>query len=116
MRKFLFVLCLIALITGCGSSIEWDKEREKPNAISLLEEIKDRSDVSAVVISDVGGLCVAMIGISKEKAEITATYFLGRAKKMNVPIKYCKIISAYDCKTDNKTYMSGTKLAFENQE
>lgn len=104
----------MCFLCGCKEKIDWNKVREQPATQSLLSEIKEREDVTEAIISDAGGLCVAM-DINANKAEYVASYFLNMAKNKFVTIKFCKIVSTIDYKSDG-TYMTGTKLAFENQE
>ena len=104
----------MCFLCGCKEGIDWNKVREQPSTQSLLSEIKEREDVVESIISDAGGLCVAM-DIDANKAEYVAPYFLKMAKNKHVEIKFCKIVSASDYKSDG-TYMTGTKLAFESQQ
>lgn len=114
MKKFILLITLtICFLCGCKEKVDWDKVREQPSTQSLLSDIKEREDVAEAIISDAGGLCVAM-NIDANKAEYVAPYFLKMAKNKHVKIKFCKIVSASDYKSD-RTYMTGTKLAFENQ-
>lgn len=108
----IFTTCLL-LVIGCKEGTNWKKVRENPSTVTLLSEIEERDDVAKAIISDAGGLCVAMY-IDKNKAEYTVPYFLRMAKNKNIEVKFCKIVSALDYKSDG-TYMTGTKLAFENQ-
>lgn len=108
----IFATCLFVLI-GCKEKTDWTKVRENPSTVSLLSEIEERHDVAKAIISDAGGLCVAMY-IDQSKAEYVAPHFLRMAENKNVKIEFCKIVSALDYKSDG-TYMAGTKLAFENQ-
>lgn len=115
MKKITFLVFITCLFFfGCKEKTDWSKVRELHSTQSLLSEIKERDDVAKAIISDAGGLCVAMY-INADKAEYVAPYFLKMAKNKNVNIEFCKIVSALDYKTDG-TYMSGTKLAFKNQE
>lgn len=114
MKKITFLVFITCLFFfGCKEKTDWSKVRELPSTQSLLSEIKERDDVAKAIISDAGGLCVAMY-IDKDKAEYVAPYFLRMTKNKNVKVKFCKIVSALDYKSDG-TYMTGTKLAFENQ-
>lgn len=114
MKRGLFIVFITCLfLFGCKEKTDWGKVRELPSTQSLLSEIEERDDVAKAIISDAGGLCVAM-HIGKDKAEYVAPYFLRMAKSKNVKIKFCKIVSAIDYKSDG-TYMTGTKLAFDNQ-
>lgn len=79
----------------------------------LLSEIKRRDDVADAIISEAGGLCIAMY-VDKNKAEYVIPHFLRMAKNKNAKIKFCKIVSALDYKV-GRGYMNGTKLAFGNQ-
>lgn len=106
-----FAACLFFAF-GCKEKTNWKKVRENPSTIMLLSEIEERDDVAKAIISDGGGLCVAMY-INEDKAEYLAPYFLKMARNQSVNIEFCKIVSALDYKSDG-TYMSGTKLAFEN--
>lgn len=110
----LTIVIITCFFCGCKEKTDWRKVRENPSTQLLLSEIEEREDVAKAIISDAGGLCVAMY-VNKDKAQYIAPYFLKKAKDKSINIEFCKIVSAIDYKTDN-TYMSGTKLAFENQE
>lgn len=115
MKKTIFLVFITCLFFfSCKEKIDWNNVRKQPSTQLLLSEIEERDDVAKAVISDAGGLCVAMY-INADKAEYVAPYFLKMAKNKNVKVKFCKIVSALDYKSDG-TYMTGTKLVFENQQ
>lgn len=117
MKTYLFgAIVIISLITtSCNNQKKVEAIRNNPSTQSLLQEIKSRDDVSEAIISDAGGLCIAMIIDDKKTADFIARYYLWIAKKEKIEISYCKIISFIDYETDGKTFMSGKSLAFESQ-
>lgn len=114
MKRLINVLAICLLFAECSSK-DYSAIRNSPAAKGLIGEIESSSDVRKAIISDAGGLCVAMFIMDKQKAEITAGYYLRKAKRIGVEVEFCKIVSALDA-TYNDTYMEGTKLAFVNAE
>lgn len=74
------MLIISTLLAACKEKSEWTKIRESDEAQTLLYEIRKSKRVDRVIISEAGGLCVAMHIYDTDVAKQMASYYLSMAK------------------------------------